>query len=110
MGNMESGFGWHYPPGTPGPESRAVEITCPNCETVQHATIYSELGATELIPDECPGCGIEWGQYDDLLAGATEPERDVDQDREAEWERAMDEDDAREEASYHYPPDFPDEP
>lgn len=99
---------WHggvYPPGTPRPTSEAMDVTCPSCKADVGVTRTTELGTTYIDPEECPACGEPWP--DDILDSARAPERDWDQEREREWERAQDEDDRLEESSYHYPPDFP---
>lgn len=75
MGAMERGFGWHYPPGTPGPHSEQAQARCLECDEVQTIETYWELGSTEWIPAECPLCGGSWS---DDLEPMEPPEPDYD--------------------------------
>ena len=60
MANMERGFGWHYPPGTPGPRSESQYGICSECEKQHPVQIITDLGTSEAIPEESPCCGAEW--------------------------------------------------
>lgn len=57
---MERGFGWHYPPGTPGPTRTAATARCSECGETREITIETDLGATFYLPEESPCCGAEW--------------------------------------------------
>lgn len=101
--NMESGFGWHYPPGTPGPRTTPYSLTCGSCGKQVDAVLHEELGTSSLDPEECPACGEPWD--DDVMSSAVEPEPDWDIEREEQRqedaaEQAMDDYD---DAHYHYP-------
>jgi ssDNA-binding Zn-finger/Zn-ribbon topoisomerase 1 len=103
---MERGFGWHYPPGMPGPRSEALIVECPNCEASIGITETYELGGTFIDPEECPACGESWP--DDILSHASAPEPDPDQLRDQEFEaRMQDEEDRRDERNENYPEDIP---
>lgn len=57
-----AGFGWDYPPGTPGPRRYDVDLRCtadgcPLDGAAIRGTVTEELGATYIDPEECPGCG-----------------------------------------------------
>ena len=69
---MEAGFGWFYPPGTPGPSRTTVDLVCvnPDCPTVQdgepersEGVLETDLGTSYLLgraEDGCPVCGAPW--------------------------------------------------
>jgi|1185.fasta_scaffold34821_6 hypothetical protein len=56
---MERGFGWHYPPGTPGPRTVHGSVTCEDCEYQGGAKLIHDLGTADLVPEVCPSCGSE---------------------------------------------------
>jgi hypothetical protein len=100
---------WHggwLPPGTPAPYSEPMEVTCRACETDVQVTLHHELGAVDIVPEECPACGEPWSE--DILDTGRAPEPDPDQLREQEWEaRQQDEEDRRDERNENYPEDIP---
>lgn len=104
---MESGFGWHYPPGTPGPYSEQMRVECPSCETEVAISYTVELGAGFVEPEECPACGEPFPT--DILDRAEADEGpDPDDLREQQFEAQMqDEEDRRDERNENYPEDIP---
>lgn len=55
--------GWHggvYPHGTPPPRSDWIVLVCNGCGSHVKATRYSELGTSDVEPEECPDCGRPW--------------------------------------------------
>lgn len=46
-------------PGTPPPSETEVEVICTGCGDAVYCTRWTGLGADELNPDRCPGCGVQ---------------------------------------------------
>jgi rRNA maturation protein Nop10 len=86
MANIEQGFGWHYPPGTPGPRSEPRTFKCAECDNVYDGQIIYDLGTADLVPESCPECGEDTYR---ATSGPYEPD-DNDDAYEAAYERAMD--------------------
>lgn len=80
---MESGFGWHYPPGTSG-EAHASRLTCENGHEIE-VRVVSELGATWTEPEDCPRCG---GEFDPDSEEEFDPREEA---AEAEFDRMREE-------------------
>lgn len=79
----EPGFGWDYPPGTPGPTSETVLVSCSECDHEQVVTYWADLGTGGYDPEECPVCGGPWDDEqvepytrDDYLADNEDRYRD----------------------------------
>lgn len=43
-------------------------VTCPHCDEQTDVGVHEHMGATDLLPEECPVCGAEWPF--DILAEA----------------------------------------
>ncbi len=65
MGLMESGFGYYYPAGTPGPSTEHVIATCGECGWTGEGKLIRDLGTSDLVINHpgyqddgaCPDCG-----------------------------------------------------
>lgn len=79
MTQMEQGFGWHYPPGTPAPSTRHVIARCRKCGWQDEGRVIEDLGTADLILGgqdsnwECPHC------HQDAPMLRTEPYGDTEQ-------------------------------
>lgn len=76
---------WHggtLPPGTPAPRSSPREATCSNCSVTSRVTLHEELGAADIVPEECPECGEPWAE--DVELDYDEPDPDRERDMEVE--------------------------
>lgn len=74
---------WHggtLPPGTPAPYSESVIVTCENCHEQVRVTKHHELGAVDLVPEECPECDEPWDE--DVLDSEEPDEPDPDAGRD----------------------------
>lgn len=69
--------GWHggvYPHGTPSPSSDWIVITCGKCGEQTKATRYSELGTSDVEPEECPSCGTPFEGDEDYEYDEPDPD------------------------------------
>jgi len=67
---------WHggtLPPGTPAPRAEAMVATCKDCGRTVEAMLHTEMGSSELNPEDCPNCGGELTEveYNDEEEGFT---------------------------------------